>query len=186
MILGDGVLASGARRAFGDVPFVWLLGADVPDNLEPGSLVVVSHPQVVGTTAKLEAAHPDLRFAYVPENVREEHPEDWLSQTRFVIGTRRPAVAELLAAHFHPAIVMSPESAEMVKHALNGFLAVSIRYAQNIAAIATANGADPYDVARGLLTDPRIGSRAYLNPDGDVSPHLQREIDNLYALGYRP
>lgn len=186
VILGDGVLADGARKAFGQVPFVWLLEADVPDGLEPKSIVVVSHPQIVGTTAKLEAAHPDLFFAYVPENVREAHPEDWTTQTRFVIGTRHPVVGEVLSTFFTPALVMSPESAEMVKHALNGFLAFSIRYAKTIAGLARANGADPNDVAAGLMSDPRIGAGAYLSPEGDVSPHLQREVDNLYGLGYKP
>jgi UDPglucose 6-dehydrogenase len=186
VILGDGFMAEGARKAFGQVPFVWLLEAEVPDGLEPQSIVVVSHPQIVGTTAELEAKHPDLFFAYVPENVREAHPEDWTSQARFVIGCRHDAVAEVLGTFFTPSVVMSPESAEMVKHALNGFLALSIRYAKTIAALATASGADPHDVAEGLMSDPRIGYGAYLNPVGDVSPHLQREVDVLYSLGYKP
>jgi UDPglucose 6-dehydrogenase len=184
MILGDGELAQGARAAFGDVPFCWLLEADVPTDLPRDSIVVISHPQIVGTTARLEAEYPQYRFAYVPENVREGHPEDWKTQYRYVTGFRHPAVAQPLQRVFKRCVWMSPESAEMVKHALNGFLALSIQYAKSIAILSRAYGADPENVALGLRSDPRIGWDAYLRPEGDLSPHLQRELDNLTKLGW--
>lgn len=186
MILGDGPLAYGARAAFGVVPFTWLLEADVPADLAPDSIVIISHPILIGTTAKLEAAHPHLRFAYVPENVRLDHPEDWRTQARYIIGTRHNDIFEYLRAWFYPGILMSPESAEMTKHALNGFLSLSVLYANEIATLARDHNADPEDVARGLMSDPRIGYQAYLRPKGGLSPHLIREIHNLVSLGGGP
>lgn len=185
MILGDGPLADGARAVFTDVPFVWLLEAEVPGDLPPHTTVVISHPHLVGTTARLEATYPRLHFAYVPENVRADHPEDWKNQARYVIGTRHPDTATLLAETFSPAIFMSPESAEMVKHALNGFLATSVLYAREIARLSTLHGADPDHVAQGMMSDPRIGPGAYLRPEGDLSPHLNRELANLRRLGFQ-
>lgn len=190
MIVGNGPLANGAREAFGDVPFCWILSEpplpdqvyDILAGLRHGMLVVLSTPAKVGTCADLELRFPNLRFAVVPENVRRDHPEDWKTQARFVVGLRGTTVPMELAETFAPAIYMSPESAEMVKHALNGFLGVSVVYAQEIAEIANGYGADPFDVARGVMSDPRIGQGAYLKPVGDKGSHIQRELDNLYEL----
>jgi UDPglucose 6-dehydrogenase len=190
MILGDSVLADGARAMFGDVPFYWVLDhptllpigprlQDAPD----GSLVVISTPVLFGTIRHLEADFPQFRFAYVPENVRQAHPEDWKTQARFVIGARDSAAIAELSETFAPALVMSPESAEMTKHALNGFLALSCDYAVRIGRLAEKLGADPDDVALGMMSDPRIGSGAYLKPSGTLGPNLQREVDNLEKLG---
>lgn len=190
MILGDSFLADGARAAFGQVPFYWVL--DHPKLLPlghrltrapSGSLVVISTPILVGTIARLEAEFPQHTWAYIPENVRASHPEDWHTQARYIIGCRDPHSTRTLSSFFHPSITMSPESAEMTKHALNGFLAISCQYAQDIAHLATLHGADPDDVARGMMSDPRIGERAYLKPVGKPGPHLLREVDNLRSLG---
>lgn len=188
MIIGDNFLADGARAAFGDPPFVWVLHHPALPNdldfsdLNPGRLIVISTPIKVGTIAYLEDDYPRLRFAYVPENVREAHPEDWKTQARFVIGCREQQTRNELRSWFTPALFMSPESAEMVKHALNGFLALSIRYAQDIARIGRACDANPDDVAAGLMSDPRIGQHAYLRPEGTISPHLRRELKILKEL----
>ncbi len=50
----------------------------------------------------------------------------------------------------------------MTKHALNAFLATSIAFINEIAAICEQVGADAGEVERGLKTDVRIGPRAYL------------------------
>lgn len=191
MILGDGFLADGAREAFGDVPFCWIL--DHPALLFPlaprlrdvpaGTLVVISTPILCGTIRRLENEFPQFGFAYVPENVREAHPEDWKTQARFIIGARAGLDIDVLRETFAPALVMTPESAEMAKHALNGFLALSCDYAVRIGRLAVSHGADPADVAAGMMSDPRIGLGAYLKPYGEPGPHLQREVDNLARLG---
>jgi UDPglucose 6-dehydrogenase len=59
---------------------------------------------------------------------------------------------------------MSVESAEMTKHAINAFLAASVAFANEIASICEAVGADAKEVERGLKTESRIGPRAYLSP----------------------
>lgn len=188
MILGDGFLARGIREAFGEVSFVWVAHhPKVEDSklraalleADAGTLVVFSTPILIGTCAWWEQAFPFLRFAVLPENVREAHPEDWTNQARFVIGAR----GETPELDFlQPQLRMSPESAEMVKHALNGFLAMSCNYATHVAALARRHKANPDDVALGMMTDPRIGNSAYLKPYGAPGPNLQRELDNLRKL----
>lgn len=157
-------------------------------DIAASTLVIICSQLPVGTCAELERCYPRHRFIVYPENVRAAYAvEDFKSQDRIVLGGRvrvdMERVASLLAAFTDEFIFTTPETAEMVKHALNGFLAMSIRYAQDIARIATAYGADPDVLADALLSDHRIGPYAYLRPSGDLGPHLTREVHNLIGLG---
>ena len=58
---------------------------------------------------------------------------------------------------------MGVESAELVKHGVNAFLAVSIAFANELASIAERVGADAAEVERGLKTEtPDRAARAYV------------------------
>ncbi len=57
----------------------------------------------------------------------------------------------------------------MTKHAINAFLATSIAFANEIATLCEAVGADAMEVARGLRSEPRIGPGAYVSPGGAFS-----------------
>jgi UDPglucose 6-dehydrogenase len=61
---------------------------------------------------------------------------------------------------------MGLESAEMVKHTINAFLATSITFINEIAALCERVGADAGEVEAGLRSEPRIGQRAYVTPGG--------------------
>jgi UDPglucose 6-dehydrogenase len=79
---------------------------------------------------------------------------------------------------------MSVESAEMTKHALNAFLAVSVAFANELAVLAEQVGADAKQVERGLKTESRIGPRAYLSPGAAFAGGtLARDMAFLTALG---
>jgi UDPglucose 6-dehydrogenase len=52
----------------------------------------------------------------------------------------------------------------MTKHAINSFLAMSVAFANEIATVCEAIGADAGEVARGLKTEMRIGPKAYVSP----------------------
>jgi len=62
-----------------------------------------------------------------------------------------------------PLIVTSAKSAELIKHASNAFLAMKISFANAVASICEAVGADVQQVCLGVGSDSRIGSR-FLNP----------------------
>ncbi|HLW53697.1 MAG TPA: UDP-glucose/GDP-mannose dehydrogenase family protein [Candidatus Angelobacter sp.] len=53
----------------------------------------------------------------------------------------------------------SPQSAELIKHASNAFLAMKISFINAVASMCEAAGADIEDVRKGLGSDSRIGSR---------------------------
>lgn len=162
--------------------------------LEDGTLVLLSSQVPIGTTAKLERAfrssHPDttVSFAYSPENLRlGQAVSAFMQPVRVVIGVRSEGERDRIAELFHPfsdnIIWMSVESAEMTKHALNAFLATSIVFANEIAALAERTGADAKEVERGLKSDPRIGEKAYLAPGAAFSGGtLARDVTFLRDL----
>ena len=79
---------------------------------------------------------------------------------------------------------MSVESAEMTKHAINAFLATSVTFINEIAALCEQTGADAKEVERGLKTEKRIGPSAYLGPGtAFAGGTLARDIVFLKALG---
>jgi len=61
-----------------------------------------------------------------------------------------------------PIMVTDLNSAELIKHAANSFLALKISYINAVAAICEASGANIERVADGMGADKRIG-RAFLN-----------------------
>jgi UDPglucose 6-dehydrogenase len=159
-------------------------------HLRKGVLVVVSSQLPVGSTARLAAmlgaeGREDIRFAYVPENLRLGHAlASFRSPERIVVGVRDAADRDRLSALLEPFTDrvewMGVESAEMTKHALNGFLATSITFINEIASLCECVGADASEVSRGLKSDARIGPRSYLSPgDAFAGGTLARDVSAL-------
>ena len=144
-------------------------------HLSAGTAVLVSSQLPVGSVARLEAAFARLRpgvpvhFACSPENLRlGKAIQVFTEPDRVVVGVRTPAARARIQALLAPVTDriewMTVESAEMTKHAVNAFLAVSVTFANELAAICEQVGADAKEVERGLKTESRIGPRAYLAP----------------------
>jgi UDPglucose 6-dehydrogenase len=137
----------------------------------------------------LESEYPQLHFACSPENLRLGRALDSFEQAeRIVVGVRDDAKRALLKKLFAPftpqVIFMRTESAEMVKHALNSFLALSITFINEIARLCEHTGADAKEVSIGLKSDPRIGPHAYLGPGGPFAGGtLARDLVTLTRLG---
>jgi UDPglucose 6-dehydrogenase len=120
-----------------------------------------------------------------PEFLREgTSVEDFLHPDRVVIGVDSPRAAEILRGIYAPIIqqqftcplhsqcpkhksalflVTDTNSAELIKHASNSFLAMKISFINMVANLCEAVGADVNKVAQGMGMDPRIGA-AFLNP----------------------
>ncbi len=180
-----------------DVEWVLEQAVQLLAGLAPGALVIVSSQLPVGSIATLQErcaeARPQahLRFACVPENLRLGRALDSFREPdRIVAGVSseadRAELAELLAPFSSEVQWMRVESAEMTKHALNGFLATSVAFINEIAAICESVGADAEEVSRGLKSERRIGPRAYLGPgDAFAGGTLARDIGFLRALAKR-
>ena len=169
----EGVLAL-LRRAIGYLP--------------AGALVLISAQLPVGTAAGLEAEFPQFHFACSPENLRlGKAIESFEKADRVVVGIRSDAKRPLLEQLFSPfaprILFMRTESAEMVKHALNAFLALSITFINEIARLCEQTGADAKEVSAGLKSEARIGSKAYLGPGGPFAGGtLARDVVTLTNL----
>ena len=154
-------------------------------HLPSGALVLISSQLPVGTCRYLEAEFPQFHFACSPENLRLGRALDAFQHAdRVVIGLRTDAKKTLLQELFAPftkqILWMRTESAEMVKHALNSFLALEITFINEIARVCEQTGADARDVAAGLKSDIRIGAKAYLNPGGPFAGGtLARDVVTL-------
>jgi UDPglucose 6-dehydrogenase len=120
-----------------------------------------------------------------PEFLREgTSVEDFLHPDRIVIGVDSPRAEGLLRQIYEPIINQKftcpmhsdcPErkepvflatdtnSAELIKHASNSFLAMKISFINMVANLCEVVGADVTRVAQGMGLDPRIGP-AFLNP----------------------
>src|SRR5687767_171653 len=99
-----------------------------------------------------------------PEFLREGFAvEDLMKPDRIVIGTRTqrpvPAMKEIYEPFKAPIIVTDINSAELIKHAANSFLALKISYINAVSVICEASGANVQDVANGMGMDARIGRR---------------------------
>ena len=156
--------------------------------LPDGALVLISSQLPVGTCAKLEKEFPQFYFACSPENLRlGKAIEAFEKAERAVVGIRTDAKKALLELLFKPfaaqIIFMRTESAEMVKHALNSFLALSITFINEIARLCEPTGADAKEVSLGLKSEARIGPRAYLGPGGPFAGGtLARDVVTLTKL----
>jgi UDPglucose 6-dehydrogenase len=161
----------------------------------PGLLVLVSSQLPAGSIRALEADADrtlpgrGLRFACSPENLRlGQALACFMKPDRIVGGVRAEAdkapLAELWKPLGCPVEWMTVESAEMTKHAINAFLALSVTFANELATLCEKAGADGREVERGLKTEARIGPKAYLRPgrafDGGT---LARDVLFLAGLG---
>ena len=159
----------------------------------PGLLIVVMSQLPVGTTSILKqkikkvSSQKNISICYVPENLQLGRAvESFMKPARTIIGAE-PKDAEMVKKIFNKLpgekIVMSPASAEMVKHALNSFLATSLSFIYNIADICEAVGADVVAVSRALKSDSRIGAAAYLDSSlGFSGGTLVRDMRVLEAI----
>jgi UDPglucose 6-dehydrogenase len=134
----------------------------------------------------LQEKRGTLDLAYSPENLRlGEAIQCYLNPGRIILGVPDSATErkcrDLLSQIKADILTMSFESAEMVKHGINSFLATSIVFANQLADICEGAGARIDDVILGMKTDPRIGPRAYLSPGiGFSGGTLGRDLKVLH------
>jgi len=102
-----------------------------------------------------------------PEFLREGCAvRDLMHPDRVVIGAQSERAIGLMKKVYEPfmapILVTDINSAELIKHAANSFLALKISYINAVSAICEASGADIEKVADGIGMDRRIG-RDFLN-----------------------
>lgn len=168
-----------SRRGDGhaDLSYVFAAAEEIAPLLRDGAVVVDKSTVPVGTGDEVEAiiseACPDLKFSVAsnPEFLREGAAiDDFKRPDRVVVGVNDRHAEDVLQEIYRPLtrndspiLVMSRRAAELTKYAANAFLATKISFINEIADLCEKVGADVRDVARGIGSDTRIGSR-FLQP----------------------
>jgi UDPglucose 6-dehydrogenase len=157
-----------------DLSFIEKVSREIADILTDYRVIVdkstvpVKTGERVAETIKRYNRH-GAKFDVVsnPEFLREGCAiRDLMHPDRIVIGAQSQHAVDLMKKVYEPfmapVLVTGINSAELIKHAANSFLALKISYINAISAICDASGADVEKVADGIGMDRRIG-RQFLN-----------------------
>lgn len=153
-----------------DLRYIKAASAEIGPVLRSGAIVVNKSTVPVGTTIVVDDViqRPDITVVSHPEFLREGTAvSDFLHPDRVVVGaddrSAAKKVADLYSSIDTQVIITDAASAETIKYAANGFLAMKISFVNAVAAMCEAVGADVVDVVEGIGSDRRIG-REFLRP----------------------
>lgn len=156
-----------------DLKFIEKVAREIAPCLKGYKVVVDKSTVPVKTGEKvaetIQRYAPDAEFDVVsnPEFLREGSAvADLMKPDRIVFGSNSDRASALMKKVYEPFVapllVTDINSAELIKHAANSFLALKISYINAIAEICEASDADVELVAEGIGMDSRIG-RSFLN-----------------------
>ncbi len=160
-----------------DLTFVRQVAEAVAQHMNGYKVVVTKSTVPTGTGRMIEQIIQEKNgrheFSVVsnPEFLREGSAvADFLRPDRVIIGADDPRAIEVLKEIYSPLylvetpfLITSVASAELIKYASNGFLAVKISFINEVARLCELMGADVHDVAKGMGLDRRIGAK-FLHP----------------------
>jgi UDPglucose 6-dehydrogenase len=186
-----------------DLSFIFEVATSIAEHMNGYKVVVTKSTVPTGTGAQIneivKTKNGRFKFSIVsnPEFLREGSAiEDFMRPDRVVIGSQdEEAVAIVkdvyspLAVAGVPFVTTSVESAELIKYASNGFLALKISFINEIAAMCERMGADVKDVARGMGLDKRISPHFLLPGPGFGGSCFPKDsagvVDLAKKNGYR-
>jgi len=161
--------------------------------VDKSTVPVKTGEKVAETIKRYCKAQVDFDVVSNPEFLREGFAvEDFLKPDRVVVGvsSQRPVAAmrEVYSFCDAPVIITDMNSAELIKHAANSFLALKISYINAISALCEMSGGNVQEVANGMGMDTRIGRKfldASLGFGGSCFPKdLSAFIRISETLGY--
>lgn len=184
-----------AKNDLTDLSIIWEALERVLPCFRNGVIIGFSSQLPVGTSErlinKITEKRPNLQFSYfyAPENIQLGNAvERFMNPGRIVIGADEARTKAVVFALFAPLktdiIFMNVVSAEMAKHAINAWFALSISFTNDIADICREVGGDVEAVIKALKTEPRIGPKAYFFAGlGFSGGTLGRDLQSLLTIG---
>lgn len=151
-----------------DMTYVEAVARTIAENLKDYRLVVEKSTVPIKTAERIKRTigryvKGDVHFdvASNPEFLREGSAvEDTLKPDRVVCGVDSAKAESLMREVYKgfdcPIVVTSVGSSELIKHASNSFLALKITFANWLARLCEASGADVEQVVHGMGLDHRI------------------------------
>jgi UDPglucose 6-dehydrogenase len=168
-----------SRRGDGhaDLSYVREAAKQIAQAMRGYTVLVTKSTVPVGTGREVadivRATNPKADFDVVsnPEFLREGSAiDDFMRPNRVVIGAESERARDKMRELYRPLFLIETpilftglETAELIKYAANGFLAMKISFINQIADLCEKVGADVHDVARGVGLDGRIGQK-FLHP----------------------
>ena len=143
----------------------------------------------------IRAKRPDLRYSlyyWVETLIFGDAVRRTLEPERQIVGAAEPTLP--IAEEFRrglerydcPVLTMRYESAELAKTAINLYLIASVTYANTMADLCEALGADWSEMIPALRMDRRIGLAAYIRPGlGIAGGNLERDLVTLTSAAAR-
>jgi len=173
-----------SRRGDGhaDLSYIYQAAEEIASALQDYTVVVTKSTVPVGTCRKVAdiirqklltlQSTADFDIASNPEFLREGSAiSDFMRPDRVVIGTEpdqggcdraRAALQQLYRPLYlieTPLVFTGIETAELVKYAANGFLAMKIAFINEMADVCEQVGGNVQDVAKAIGLDGRIGRK---------------------------
>jgi UDPglucose 6-dehydrogenase len=135
--------------------------------VDKSTVPVKTGEKVADTIRRYNKTGAEFDVVSNPEFLREGCAvDDLMHPDRIVIGANSDRALALMRKIYEPflapVMVTDINSAELIKHAANSFLALKISYINAVSAICEASGADVEKVADGIGADKRIG-RSFLS-----------------------
>lgn len=152
-----------------DLSFVESVSKEIAVNMDSYRLIVEKSTVPVRTGEWVKRtistyANQGVEFdvASNPEFLREGTAiHDFLHPDRVVIGVSSQKASSLLVELYEPLnaplLITDINSAELIKHSANAFLALKISFINSVAQVCQRSGADIKKVAKGIGLDHRIG-----------------------------
>lgn len=173
-----------------DITHVRQAALKIAPYLKPDVPIIITSQVPLGTSQKIENEVKIINHkwqsgvVYSPENLNLGNAiERFIKPDMLVLGANNQqalkAAQKLYQLFATNKITMDLKSAEMVKHALNVFLATSITFGNEIANIAERLGADAVAVAKALKLDQRVAKAPILPGLGFSGGTLARDVKQL-------
>ncbi len=177
-----------------DMTFVEGVSRKIAENLigykvvvEKSTVPVKTSMWIKRTISLYKKKDVDFDVASNPEFLREGSAvSDFLNPDRIIIGVETERARNILEKIYQKfkdrILVTNIDTAEIIKHASNSFLALKISYINLISELCEKTNGDVNKVAKGMGFDPRIGSlflRAGLGYGGSCFPKDIRALSKI-------
>ncbi len=178
-----------------DMTFVESVSRKIADNLNDYKVVVEKSTVPVKTSMWIKKTitsckkkNVDFDVASNPEFLREGSAvSDFLNPDRIIIGVETEKARDILVKIYEKfkdrILVTNIDTAEIIKHASNSYLALKISYINLIAELCEKTDADVNQVAKGMGFDPRIGSQVLKAGLGYGGSCFPKDIRALTKIG---
>lgn len=173
IFIAVGTPTSRRGDGYADLSYIYEVAKEIAPHIKGYTVIVDKSTVPVGTAQEVKRIihenNPEADFdvASNPEFLREGAAiNDFMRPDRVIVGVENKKAEEVMREIYKPLyLIETPivftnlQTAELIKYAANGFLAVKISFINEVANLCESIGANVVDVAKGIGLDNRIGRK---------------------------